>query len=199
MFAELMKALRMQTKDYSARFNSLDSQLSAQSVELAALRAGMAAQNDLLHEILATVTLPAAVSASLTYEGEDGTRREGASINVKIAIKKVGLLTLTLLNSTGGPGHADGIPVWGASVDGVVELTPAADGMSCGIKTLPTASPDEVKTTVVTVTADGDMGDGVTNIVAVFTATVYDPAGNSVIAEITAGEFTDEVAVAAIP
>lgn len=200
MFAELLRLLRRMQGDSAARFTSLDAQLAAardQAFELATdliyLRGVSDAQTQLLHEILASVTLPAAASATLIYEGEDGSRIEGEHIEMKIPQNKQGTLSVTLKNASGGPGRVDGVPAWTASVEGVVELTPAADGMTCGVKTLPLASPDAVKTAVVTFAADGDMGDGVTNIVATFTATVYDPSGNTVLAEIVAGEFADVV------
>lgn len=102
----------------------------------------------------------------------------------KVPQNTPGTLSVVLKNSTGGPGHVDGTPEWKAEPEGVVELVPAADGMTCAAKTLALASPDDVKSAVITFTADGDLGDGTQNIVLTGTVTVYDPAGNSVTGEL---------------
>lgn len=162
-----------------------------------ALRSVFAPRFDAIDEqlakILAAVQLPAAVRAILAFEGEGIARIEGEHIEMKVPQNKQGTLSVTLKNASGGPGRVDGIPAWKAEPEGVVALTPAADGLTCGVQTLALASPDEVKAAVITFTADGDLGDGVTNIVATGTITVYDASGNAVTAEIEMGEFTDVV------
>jgi hypothetical protein len=47
-----------------------------------------------------------------------------------------------------------------------------------------------VQSVVITVDADGDLGDGKTDIVNTGTLDVYDPDSGAVLGEITFGEFT---------
>lgn len=173
MFAELLSLLGIQKRDAAARFDALESLVKSQGE----------AQTKLLREILAAVSLPAAVSAVLVFDG-NGQHLEGESIRMKVSQNTSGTFSVILKNAAGGPGRVDGVPTWKAEPAGVIELTPAADGLTCAGKTLPLASPDEVKSAVVTFTADGDLGDGVQNIVLTGTVTVYDPAGNAVTGEL---------------
>lgn len=62
------------------------------------------------------------------------------------------------VDKKGNPAPVDGIPVWDVSATGTVTLAPAADGMSCDVLG---AAPGTVQ---VNVTADADLGAGVTTI-----------------------------------
>lgn len=62
------------------------------------------------------------------------------------------------VDKKGFPAQVDDVPVWAASAEGIVELTPAADGLSCVIAGM---APGACQ---VNVTADADLGDGVRNI-----------------------------------
>ena len=65
-------------------------------------------------------------------------------------------ITLSLLNAAGGQGIVEGTPVWSASIPSVVILTPAADGMSCGVTWNGAAA-----SVIVSSLSDGDLGVGV--------------------------------------
>lgn len=157
------------------------------------LRSEQAEQTELLKKILTAVTLPPAVKAVLTFEVEGKTINEGEHIDMKVAMNLTGLLTVALLNAAGGRGQVDGVPTWKAAPEGVVALTPAADGMSCQVTTLPLAAGAPASSTVITFDADADLGDGVKDLVATAAITVFDPANDAVTAEITAGAFTPVV------
>lgn len=76
-------------------------------------------------------------------------------------------LTLTLAprtagtssNPDGNPANVDGAPVWEVT-GGDITITPSADGLSCEV--LPGAQDTN---SVITVTADADLGEGVTSII----------------------------------
>lgn len=70
-------------------------------------------------------------------------------------------VTLVITNSKGQPAPVDGIPVWASSDSTVLAVTPAADGMSAVVDTV---APGTAR---VTVTADADLGPGVTTLTGV--------------------------------
>jgi hypothetical protein len=161
-----------------------------QSEAIGLLAAEQLKQAALLQKILTAVTLPPAVKAILAFEVEGKTIDEGEHIDMKVAMNMTGLLAVALLNAAGGPGQVDGIPTWKAAPEGVVTLTPAPDGMSCQVTTLPLAAGAPAASTVITFDADADLGDGVKDLVATAAITVFDPANDAVSAEITVGAFT---------
>ncbi len=202
MFAELLDVLAMQSRNTQARLAAIEAALAAQAQANAeqfrvtqarfdAVQVTLAVHSAALEKILAAVYLPPAVRGVLAMQWEGIARVEGEHIEMKVPQNKQGTLSVTLKNASGGPGRVDGIPEWKAEPAGVVELTPSADGLTCVAKTLPVDSVDEVKSAVITFTADGDLGDGVTNIVATGTITVFDESGSAVTAEIAFGGFTD--------
>lgn len=69
--------------------------------------------------------------------------------------------TLTILDATGAPAKVDGIPVWASSDATVVSVTASADGMSAKV---PCIAPGTAR---ITVTADADLGAGVSTITGV--------------------------------
>lgn len=200
MFSELLDLIERQARNIMHRQSQSDcailAELAAESrairaefaTQSQAIQAELASHRALLNKILAAVILPPAVRAVLAFEVE-GKTVEGEHIDMKIAQGKKGTLSVALKNAAGGPGRVDGIPTWTPSVPGVVTLTPSADGLSCDVETLPVADTDPAASVIVTFDADGDLGDGVTDIVATFAATVYNPASGAVIAEITASDF----------
>src|SRR5258706_5801716 len=70
-------------------------------------------------------------------------------------------VTLTITNKKGQPAPVDGAPVWASSDATVLTVTEAADGMSGDIVTV---APGVAR---VTVSADADLGSGVTTITGV--------------------------------
>jgi hypothetical protein len=69
------------------------------------------------------------------------------------------------VDSRGNPATVDGVPTWETDRPDVVDLEPAADGMSCQLK--PRADFMGLAAPVITQRADADMGAGVVEVVTV--------------------------------
>ena len=89
---------------------------------------------------------------------------------------------LAVTDRAGNPAKLDGIPVWESSNEDFVTVEPAEDGMSAWV-----VSSDEfvIEAVMVTVRADGDLGEGVRSIIG--TLPVFVTAGEAVQIELTAG------------
>ncbi len=84
----------------------------------------------------------------------------------------------------GNPATLDGAPVWTNSNPNVGDLTPAADGLSAEfVAKIP-------GTTTIAVTADADLGTGVTDIAASADVTVIPGAAETL--ELTASDPVDQ-------
>lgn len=70
-------------------------------------------------------------------------------------------VALVITDPKGRPAAVDGVPVWASSDDTVLSVTPAADGMSAVVDTVAAG------TARITVSADADLGAGVTTITGV--------------------------------
>lgn len=70
-------------------------------------------------------------------------------------------VVLSITDSKGRAAPVDGIPVWASSDDTVLSVAPAADGMSAVVSSVAAG------TARITVTADADLGAGVTTITGV--------------------------------
>ncbi len=70
-------------------------------------------------------------------------------------------VVLSPLNARGEPAPVDGVPVWASSDETVVTVAPSEDGMSAVINTVAAG------VARVTVTADADLGEGVSEITGV--------------------------------
>jgi hypothetical protein len=68
---------------------------------------------------------------------------------------------LAITNAAGNPATVDGVPVWASSDETVIVAAAAVDGMSAVITTV---APGTAR---VTVTADADLGAGVTTLTGV--------------------------------
>ncbi len=68
-------------------------------------------------------------------------------------------LAIKPVDKKGKPGQVDGVPTWASSNPAVAAVEPAQDGLSAVVKTA-----DELGTTQISVTADADLGEGVTPI-----------------------------------
>lgn len=68
---------------------------------------------------------------------------------------------LSITNARGEPAPVEGVPVWASSDETVIRVTAAADGMSAVVDTVAAG------TARVTVSADADLGSGVTTITGV--------------------------------
>lgn len=67
-------------------------------------------------------------------------------------------LAIKPLDKKGNPAQVDGTPVWASSNPDVVSVVPSADGLSA------VAKAGNIGTSQVSVTADADLGPGVTTI-----------------------------------
>lgn len=93
-------------------------------------------------------------------------------------------VTLTITNAAGQPAPVDGVPVWATSDATVISVVAAADGMSAVVAAVAPGGPARI-----TVTADADLGAGVSTITGVsedITVT-QDPAQLASIMTLTLG------------
>jgi len=178
MFAELLEAMQQMEDRIMARFDQVDKILAEHTVKL--------------DEILAAVTLPPAVSGVLVVTFE-GITKEGVNVQMKVPMNSTGTATVAYKNATGGKGRTDGPPTWSAEPAEFVTLTPSADGLSCGIVTAAVPEDTPVQSVIITVDADGDLGEGKTDIVNTGILDIYDPAQGAAIGEVTFGEFVPNV------
>lgn len=70
-------------------------------------------------------------------------------------------VALSITDSRGRPARVDGVPVWASSDETVLTVAAAADGMSAVVDTVAAG------TARITVSADADLGAGVTEITGV--------------------------------
>jgi hypothetical protein len=95
-------------------------------------------------------------------------------------------VTVAFVDAKGKPATVDGVPTWAASNSNCIDsVTAAADGMSATIHIL-----DNVDASNLTVTADVDMGSGVTNTDFVDTVSVI--AGDAASATFAFGALTPD-------
>ena len=180
MFLELIACCEAQLKLFlveatKERFDRID--------------ASQAEQTALLNQILTLLTRRSAVTGTITAEF-GGHIAEGEHVKMKVPMNATGTLTVAYKNASGGVGRTDGPPTWSASPDGMVTLSPAADGLSCVVVTLPVDPGVPVNSCIVTVDADGDLGEGTVDIVNTALLDIFDPAAGAVLGEITIGTFT---------
>lgn len=95
-------------------------------------------------------------------------------------------LTIAPVDVKNNPAPVDGVPTWSSSDATIVAVTPAADGMSAVAVAV-----GPIGTAQVNVSADADLGAGVTTISG--TLDVQVQAGNAVSLGISAGTPTDQV------
>jgi len=69
---------------------------------------------------------------------------------------------LNITDSRGNPAAVDGVPIWASSDETVLRVTPAVNGMSAAVETVGPGGPAHI-----TVSADADLGSGVSTIVGV--------------------------------
>ena len=92
--------------------------------------------------------------------------------------------TFEPVDRRGNPAPVQGPPVWTNSNDQVATLTPAADGLSAVVKALVPG------VTVISASADADLGEGVVTIAG--TADVDVTPAAAVTVKLTAGEATEQ-------
>lgn len=84
-------------------------------------------------------------------------------------------VTVRYLDANGRTVNVEGVPVWQADDETLVGVEVAPDGLSAVVR-----SRGPVGSTVVTVTADADLGDGVRELVGVFDVLVFESGAVSV-------------------
>lgn len=94
-------------------------------------------------------------------------------------------LTISPVDRKGNPAPVDGIPAWASSNTEVVTVAPAPDGMSAVASAV-----GPLGTATVSVTADADLGAGVTEIAGSLDITIT--AGSASTVTITAGTPTEQ-------
>lgn len=84
------------------------------------------------------------------------------------------IITLHYTKADGTPGEVEGVPVWSIVPPETSVLTPAPDGMSAEIAWAGSGDGAQL-----TITADGDLGEGVFPIVTTDTVNFVAPLGAS--------------------
>lgn len=132
--------------------------VAQQSVALGPIMKEQAEKRALLLRILAAVEpLPAVkILFDVVLEGQpySGVNK------MKITDSQKFTATIAPVDAKGNPAQVDGVPVWAAPDATTVTVTPAADGMSAEI-----AAVGPVGSVQVSVTADADLGTGVSSLV----------------------------------
>ena len=93
------------------------------------------------------------------------TLTDSQQVNAKVAF----------VDKKGNPANVDGVPQWSVDNPNLLNITPAADGMSCLI-----AAVGPLGSGNVTVKADADLGAGVTEIIGTAQIDVVGGAANTV-------------------
>src|SRR5262245_12375828 len=95
------------------------------------------------------------------------------------------LLSVRFTDSKGNPANVEGPPAWSCDNTDVLALAPSADGLSCEC-----AAVGPIGTGLVTMTADADLGAGVTPLVGTLEVNVT--AGQATVVEIATGPVTEQ-------
>jgi|SRR5215813_13642375 len=94
-------------------------------------------------------------------------------LELKITTEQQVMVHLNPTTSRGKPVAVDGIPTWEVAAGDVI-LQPSATGLDCNI-----VSPDSAGESQVLVSADADLGEGVTTITDTIKITAGDPQATS--------------------
>lgn len=105
--------------------------------------------------------------------------------HIKMTNSQQATASIKIVDKRGQPAPVDGIPVWASSDETIVTVTPAVDGMSAVV-----AAVGPLGTAKVSVTADADLGTGVSSIFGSLDVTITQ--GQAVGIEITLGDATEQ-------
>jgi len=136
-----------------------------------------------LAQILDILEPGPAVKLEITAFLEDGTILNGVT-QMDLRDDQQVALTIQPVDKKGKPALVDGVPVWAGSDDTVITVTAASDGMSAVVVGV---APGTAR---VVVTADADLGSGVTDLTGTLDFNVT--GGSAVTLNITAGTPTDQ-------
>lgn len=99
----------------------------------------------------------------LTIHTPDGiTITGGSKMAVVLTVSQKVSASITPVDAKGNPAPIDGVPAWSSSNPDIASVVPAEDGLSAVI-----VATGVVGDTQVSVSADADLGEGVTQIVAI--------------------------------
>lgn len=151
------------------------------------LRAEVAEVKNELHQVhldlqAIAATLPPLPAIRFIFSGQiEGQEKKENITMLLLTDTQKASLSIAPVDAKGNPAKVqDGSVVWSAADSTIVTLTPSADGLSCDC-----AAAGPLGTTQVNVSADADLGDGVTTIAG--TLDVQVQAGQAVSLGISAG------------
>lgn len=145
------------------------------------IKAEQLAQRELLEQILNSVNLPAVKINFLNILEGDIIEKD----NIEMTNSQQATASITPVDKKGQPAPVDGIPVWASSDETIVTVTPAVDGMSAVV-----AAVGPLGSANVSVTADADLGTGVSSIFGTLAVSVTQ--GQAVGLTITLGPATEQ-------
>ena len=140
-------------------------------------------QGEQLERILVAVEAQPAVGFVFTVEIE-GQITEGATA-ITMTNSQQASATIQPVDKKGQPAPVDGVPVWASSDETIITVESAADGLSAVVKAV-----GPLGAAKVSVTADADLGTGVTSIFGSLDVTITQ--GQAVGITITLGEATEQ-------
>lgn len=151
--------------------------------ELSAIRQEQLEQREVLNKILAAFEPSLAVKILFAVELE-GQITQGA-LSITMTNSQQATASIQPVDKRNQPAPVDGIPVWASSDETIVTVTPAADGMSAVV-----AAVGPLGTAKISVTADADLGTGVSSIFGTLDVTITQ--GQAVGMTITLGPATEQ-------
>ena len=151
--------------------------------DIAEIRADLNTALDLLHRIIELVEPQPAVAIRFTATLEDGTILEGVN-NMDLRDDQQVALSIQPVDKKGKPALVDGVPVWASSDETVITVSAGTDGLTAVVLGV---APGAAR---VVVTADADLGAGVTDLTGTLDFNVT--AGGAVALNIVAGTPTDQ-------
>jgi hypothetical protein len=138
----------------------------------------------LLQEIKALLEAPGPAVRLIFSAEQDGQIIEGVT-QVNLRDDQKVTLTIKPVDKKGNPALLDGAPVWATSNSELATVTEAPDGLSAEVVAV-----GPLGTVTISVTADADLGSGVTPLAGSLDITVVSGAAETI--EISAGDPSDQ-------
>lgn len=136
-----------------------------------------------LEQVLEQLVFGDAVGIRFEAALDDGTEL-GEIEMLTMTDSQQAVLTIKPVDKKGKPAQLDGVPVWTSSNTEVATVTPETKGLSVVVTGL---VPGDA---TISVSADGDLGEGIKEIAGTLEVTVT--SGAAVTVEITAGEPSEQ-------
>jgi hypothetical protein len=162
----------------------VESRLAGIEKALRSLEDGQRAIHRQLVQVLDTLIPGPAVKLVFTAHLDDGTTTEGVVMQTLRDDQKV-LLTIQPLDAKGKPAAVDGAPVWSSSDETQIVVVAASDGLSAVASGVAPPADSTAPLPRIVVTADADLGSGVTPITGSLDFTIT--GGSAATIAITAG------------